>query len=45
MPRTPDEHVLAAEEGRISPLITIATVVLALLFGVALLYRFGLTVL
>ncbi len=40
-----DEHVLAVEEEQLSPVIIVATIVLILLFVLAVLYRIGISVL
>ena len=44
MTKAPDDHVLTAEEGRISPVIVLATILLGLLFVVAILYRIGISI-
>lgn len=45
MTKTPDEHALAVEEGKVSPVIVIVTILLIALFVVAVLYRVGVTLL
>lgn len=45
MAKTPDDHVLTVEEGRISPVIILATILLGVMFVVAFLYRIGISVL
>ena len=45
MTKTADEHTLSAEEGKVSPVIVVVTIVMILLFLVALLYRLGVTIL
>lgn len=44
MTRAPDEHVLAVDEEKLSPVIVLATIILVALFLIAVLYRIGLTV-
>ncbi len=45
MTQTPDEHTLAVEEGKVSPVVILVTMIIVLLFVVALLYRTGITIL
>lgn len=45
MARKPDEHLLATEEGKVSPVIIVVTILIIALFLVAFLYRVGVTVL
>ena len=44
MTKRPEEHLLATEEEKLSPVIVIVTIALILLFGFALLYRLGVTI-
>ena len=44
MTQAADEHTLAVEEGTLSPVVVIVTVLIALLFVVAVLYRVGIAV-
>ena len=43
--KTPDEHALAVEEGKVSPVIVVVTILLIGLFILAMLYRLGITIL
>lgn len=43
MTKTPDDHVLAVEEEKVSPIIIVVTILLVGLFLVAMLYRVGIT--
>ena len=45
MTQRPDEHALAVQEGQISPVIVYVTIVIAVLFLIAFVYRLGITVL
>lgn len=43
MTQTPDEHTLAVEEGKVSPVIILVTILIIVLFVLAILYRLGVT--
>lgn len=45
MTRRPEDHVLAVEEGRLSPIVVVVTALLVVLFLLGLLYRAGLALL
>lgn len=45
MTKAPDEHALAVEEGKVSPVIIVVTILIIILFIVAFLYRLGVTLL
>lgn len=45
MTQAPDEHLLAVDEGKLSPVVVVATILLAVLFVMAFLYRIGVTIL
>ena len=45
MTRRPEDHVLAVDEGKVSPIIIIVTILLVILFVLGFLYRAGLALL
>ena len=45
MTRRPEDHLLAVEEGKLSPVVVVVTTILVVLFLIGLLYRVGIALL